>query len=276
MQRFATCLLGLLLVIVAGCSTSFENQCDQYSAIDDQVACLDSAFMELRSNVEDTDDADRNEDELGQIVEYCEGLWEQYLDEDEDDEDWDEDDWDEDDEEWDEYDGDWDDEDEDDGDWNQDDEDDENWDEDDEEWDEYDEEELLEFCMGLLERLEDSERVDDDGKADRPDPDEDEDDEDWGDEDDEGDELRDFLDLWERFSDEDERDRGSRGELDGIHQRTRGAVQRSEDEDERRQMIRDGLLLGRGIVDRLRGDGEGRDRSREPDSRTDDEDERPR
>ncbi len=117
MTRFCSTLAVLLLPVLAGCTASYESQCDHLSELDDQVACLDLAFVQLRiGNTEaperealrgeredctDGEFATRGEDRY-----ICDdGEWRSMdeLDEDEDerDDEWDEDE-DERDDEWDE------------------------------------------------------------------------------------------------------------------------------------------------------------------------------
>ena len=240
------------LTILAGCAgDAFESQCDQFTEVNDQLTCLDTAFFALESEIVDSrgdrvrDDsdlreeleycnglrrrmadeawADENREEFGGRLRHCMGLWERLEDED---------DWDDEDE-----DDDWDDEDEREDDW-----DDEDEDEDEDDWDDEDEDER------------------EGDKGDLSDEDEREGDEDLRKDEREGDEdLR-----------EDRSDRGELGEIRAIRDRTRGEIERSEDSEARRDRVREGLAEGRRWVDRLLGAvrGEG---SRDSRSVTDDE-----
>ena len=60
MQHRLAILVLVLLPALAGCSTSFDSQCDGYSELDEQVACLDTAFVQLR--VGNTEPPDREAD----------------------------------------------------------------------------------------------------------------------------------------------------------------------------------------------------------------------
>ncbi len=266
----------LALLVLPGCTAgdAFERQCDSHTELNAQLSCLDGAFFVLESEiVTSRGDRERDERDLREELEYCEGLRGRFADEEwaeenreeygrlmrrcialwdrlEDDED-DEDDWDEEDDE-----DDWEDED-----------DEDDWEDEDCERLEAamgelrgaceagDEEACLEFKKLYALYLEEC--------LDEDDWDEDEREGAKGDRDQDGDERED-----EREDDgsvrEDARDRGELGELRAIRDRTRGEVERSEDSEARRERLREGLAEGRRWVDRLVGavrDEGGRDGS---------------
>jgi len=191
-------LLVLLLPVFAGC-TAFENQCNEFTEVDDQLACLDTAFLSLESELVRTRGertGEREATDLREYLEYCDDLRERASDD-----------------EW-------------------------------REQNEDDFEERLRECMAVWERLgDDRERQ----ECER-------DEEAWGKEDlrPEYVEVRLDVDTTEE-SREEACPRGELGELRTIRDRTRGAVQRGEDSDERGDRLREGLREGRRWVDRLLG-----------------------
>ena len=79
-------LLVLLLPVFAGC-TAFENQCNEFTEVDDQLACLDTAFLSLESELvrtrgERTGErgGEREAADLREYLEYCDDLRERASD----------------------------------------------------------------------------------------------------------------------------------------------------------------------------------------------------
>ena len=82
MTRITSFLLLLLVPIVGSCAPSFENQCDSHNSVDEQVACLDTAFAELAITASEVSgEGDRERNGLRELIAFCEGLRERYGDE---------------------------------------------------------------------------------------------------------------------------------------------------------------------------------------------------
>jgi len=83
-MKFIGPLLLALLPTLTGCA-SFENQCNQYSEVSAQLACLDTAFLALESEIVERRgerNTEREGADLREYLEYCEGLRERFGDED--------------------------------------------------------------------------------------------------------------------------------------------------------------------------------------------------
>ncbi len=83
-MKFVGPLLLVLLPTLTGCA-AFENQCNQYSETDDQIACLDTAFLALESEIVESRgerNPEREGADLREYLEYCEGLRERFGDQD--------------------------------------------------------------------------------------------------------------------------------------------------------------------------------------------------
>ena len=234
MNRIAALLCILALPVLAACDTFDIHQCDQFSALDDQVSCLDTAFFDLSERAagqmgERERESERDEGDLREMLADCEGLRERFGDD-----------------EWLEEYGDdeglrerlgwctdlWERLDREDDASRTDQDDDARWDED-ERWDEDGDEDLrdlLEACSDLREELRDEE--------------------DWDEE--EAAAIRERLafcaTLWDRMDGE----RGVRGLLSQMHCEARGTVERSDDSGERRRTIRDALRRGRDLLRAVR------------------------
>ena len=76
MQRLLSLSWLLLVPLAVGCN-AFDSQCDHLDEQDEQLECLDSAFMALRSDADRCYRGERGGDEASRaerIEEYCEGL----------------------------------------------------------------------------------------------------------------------------------------------------------------------------------------------------------
>ena len=102
---------------------------------------------------------------------------------------------------------------------------------------------------------------------DEEDWDEEDEEEDWGEEEEREEGERDFCGLLDDRSEDRERCERVVRDLDGLHERIRGTVRQSEDADERRSLIREGLGEGRRLVEDETRSHPDRDVSREEEER---------
>ncbi|MEE2830610.1 MAG: hypothetical protein VX498_15590 [Myxococcota bacterium] len=259
MKRLFPLFVLLPFPVLAACGVFDVHQCDRFSDLDEQLTCLDSAFLELSERADHRERerrSERGEDRFEDALTSCERLREAYGDE-----------------EWVEENGEdyrerlgwcidlWErledgegespirksgealrtiqksDRDE---------------DEDEEGREVEGIRELLADCDGFLERLRDPDNETEDS-----------------------DEVRERIAFCEGLQERCRTEGEMTGRIRELHQRTHSSVERSEESGERRRMIREGLREGRDLLEgreRPRGD---EDRTREEADPTREDEERP-